>query len=122
MMRMNVSCNNQRPYFNILKIKKANIINTNIRKYSQNIKSRLNCRIDNEPKVELKNGIPITGPDLSVEFNGLKLPNPFFIGSGPPGTNYKVMKRALDEGWGGIICKTLTLDASKVTNVTPRHI
>nr|QKY14976.1 dihydropyrimidine dehydrogenase [NADP(+)] (DPYD) [Polytomella parva] len=71
--------------------------------------------------VQLVNGKPINGPDLSVEVNGLKLPNPFIIGSGPPGTNYQVMKKAFDEGWGGVICKTLSLDASKVINVTPRY-
>jgi dihydropyrimidine dehydrogenase (NADP+) len=49
-----------------------------------------------------------------VVVNGLKLPNPFVIGSGPPGTNYQVMKKAFDEGWGGVICKTLSLDSSKV--------
>jgi hypothetical protein len=54
------------------------------------------------------------GPDLSVQVNGLKLPNPFVIGSGPPGTNYQVMKKAFDEGWGAVICKTLSLDSSKV--------
>ena len=37
------------------------------------------------------------------------------------GTNYKVMKKAFDEGWGGVICKTLSLDSSKVVNVTPRY-
>ena len=31
------------------------------------------------------------------------------------------MKRAFDDGWGGVICKTLSLDASKVINVTPRY-
>lgn len=31
------------------------------------------------------------------------------------------MKKAFDEGWGGVICKTLTLDSSKVKNVTPRY-
>ena len=46
-------------------------------------------------------------PDLSVTVNGLKMPNPFVIGSGPPGTNYTVMKRAFDEGWGGVIAKTV---------------
>ncbi|KAG2443647.1 hypothetical protein HXX76_001996 [Chlamydomonas incerta] len=51
----------------------------------------------------------------------MKLPNPFIIGSGPPGTNYQVMKKAFDEGWGGVICKTLSLDSSKVVNVTPRY-
>jgi dihydropyrimidine dehydrogenase (NADP+) len=47
------------------------------------------------------------GPDLSVTVNGLKLPNPFLIASGPPGANYTVMKRAFDEGWGGVIAKTV---------------
>ena len=61
------------------------------------------------------------GPDLSVTVNGLRLPNPFVIGSGPPGTNYTVMKRAFDEGWGGVIAKTVSLDSSKVVNVTPRY-
>ncbi|GLU12846.1 hypothetical protein SLE2022_295040 [Rubroshorea leprosula] len=60
-------------------------------------------------------------PDLSVTVNGLKMPNPFVIGSGPPGTNYTVMKRAFDEGWGAVIAKTVSLDAAKVINVTPRY-
>jgi len=47
-------------------------------------------------------------PDLSVNVNGLHMPNPFVIGSGPPGTNYTVMKRAFDEGWGGVIAKTVS--------------
>ncbi|GLI69152.1 hypothetical protein VaNZ11_013709 [Volvox africanus] len=71
--------------------------------------------------VELVDGRVTSGPDLSVEVNGMKLPNPFIIGSGPPGTNYQVMKKAFDEGWGGVICKTLSLDSSKVVNVTPRY-
>ncbi|XP_042479364.1 dihydropyrimidine dehydrogenase (NADP(+)), chloroplastic [Macadamia integrifolia] len=62
-----------------------------------------------------------TEPDLSVTVNGLKMPNPFVIGSGPPGTNYTVMKRAFDEGWGAVIAKTVSLDATKVINVTPRY-
>ena len=33
------------------------------------------------------------------------------------GTNYKVMKKAFDEGWGGVICKTLSLDSSKVSTL-----
>lgn len=61
------------------------------------------------------------GPDLTVKVNGLTMPNPFVIGSGPPGTNYTVMKRAFDEGWGAVIAKTVSLDAAKVINVTPRY-
>lgn len=47
-------------------------------------------------------------PDLSITVNGLQMPNPFVIGSGPPGTNYTVMKRAFDEGWGAVVAKTVS--------------
>src|SRR5947207_3236522 len=60
-------------------------------------------------------------PDLSITVDGLKLPNPFVIASGPPGTNANVIGKALDEGWGAVICKTISLDASKVVNVQPRY-
>ncbi len=59
--------------------------------------------------------------DLSTVVDGLKLPNPLIIGSGPPGTNANVIGKALDEGWGAVICKTVSLDASKVVNVQPRY-
>ncbi|MCA9294319.1 MAG: NAD-dependent dihydropyrimidine dehydrogenase subunit PreA [Phycisphaerales bacterium] len=59
--------------------------------------------------------------DLSVTVNGMKLPNPFVIGSGPPGTNANVIGKAFDEGWGAVIAKTISLDASKVVNVAPRY-
>jgi dihydroorotate dehydrogenase subfamily 1 len=58
---------------------------------------------------------------LATTVNGLKLPNPFIIGSGPPGTNMNVINRAFREGWGAVIAKTISLDASKVINVTPRY-
>src|SRR5215213_3205089 len=60
-------------------------------------------------------------PTLETTVNGLKLPNPFVIGSGPPGTNANVIGKAFDEGWGGVIAKTISLDASKVINVAPRY-
>ncbi len=59
--------------------------------------------------------------DLSVLVDGLKLPNPFVVGSGPPGTNANVIGKAFDEGWGAVICKTISLDATKVVNVQPRY-
>ena len=55
----------------------------------------------------LVNGAVTEGPSLASVVNGLSFPNPFVIGSGPPGTNYTVMKKAFDEGWGGVICKTV---------------
>src|SRR5881394_2397817 len=58
---------------------------------------------------------------LATTVDGLKLPNPFIIGSGPPGTNLNVITRAFREGWGAVIAKTISLDSSKVVNVTPRY-
>ncbi len=60
-------------------------------------------------------------PTLATTVDGLKVPNPFVIGSGPPGTNLNVITRAFREGWGAVIAKTVSLDASKVVNVTPRY-
>src|SRR5947209_3643609 len=59
--------------------------------------------------------------DLTTIVDGLKLPNPLVIASGPPGTNANVIGKAFDEGWGAVICKTISLDASKVVNVQPRY-
>ena len=60
-------------------------------------------------------------PTLETTVDGLRLPNPFVIGSGPPGTNLSVINRAFREGWGAVIAKTVSLDSSKVVNVTPRY-
>jgi dihydropyrimidine dehydrogenase (NADP+)/dihydropyrimidine dehydrogenase (NAD+) subunit PreA len=59
--------------------------------------------------------------DLTTTVDGLRLPNPLVIASGPPGTNANVIGKAFDEGWGAVICKTISLDASKVVNVQPRY-
>jgi dihydroorotate dehydrogenase subfamily 1 len=59
--------------------------------------------------------------DLSIEVNGMRFPNPFVLASGPPGTNGSVIKRSFELGWGGIVCKTLSLDNSKVHNTVPRY-
>src|SRR3982751_2859185 len=58
---------------------------------------------------------------LTTTVDGLKLANPFIIGSGPPGTNLNVINRAFREGWGAVIAKTISLDSSKVINVAPRY-
>lgn len=59
--------------------------------------------------------------DLSVKVCGLELPNPFVIGSGPPGTNANVIAKAFDEGWGGVVAKTVCLESTKIVNTTPRY-
>src|SRR5262250_3186952 len=46
-------------------------------------------------------------PDLSINFCGVRSPNPFWLASGPPAnTAYQVM-RAFDAGWGGAVWKTI---------------
>ena len=59
--------------------------------------------------------------DLSIEVNGMRFPNPFVLASGPPGTNGKVIKHSFGLGWGGIVCKTISLENEKVHNVVPRY-
>ncbi|SVA80848.1 uncharacterized protein METZ01_LOCUS133702, partial [marine metagenome] len=36
--------------------------------------------------------------DISIEVNGIRFPNPFVIGSGPPSTNSKTIIKAFDNG------------------------
>ncbi len=60
-------------------------------------------------------------PTLRNTVDGIDLPNPFVIGSGPPGTNANVIGKAFDEGWGAVIIKTISLDSAKVVNVAPRY-
>ena len=59
--------------------------------------------------------------DLSITVDGIKFPNPFVIGSGPPGSNASTINRAFDQGWGGVVCKTVALECEKVHNVAPRY-
>lgn len=57
-------------------------------------------------------------PDLSINFAGIKAPNPFWLASGPPtNSGYQVMK-AFDAGWGGAVWKTLGVP---VINVSSRY-
>ena len=59
--------------------------------------------------------------DLSITVNGMKFPNPFLLGSGPPGTNARVLAKSFDAGWGGAVAKTISLESAKVVNVVPRY-
>src|SRR5437660_706129 len=57
-------------------------------------------------------------PDISVDFCGVRSPNPFWLGSGPPAnTAYQVM-RAFDAGWGGAVWKTI---GEPIMNVSSRY-
>ncbi len=59
--------------------------------------------------------------DLSITVNGMKFPNPFVLGSGPPGTNARVLAKSYEAGWGGAVAKTVSLESAKVVNVVPRY-
>ena len=59
---------------------------------------------------------------LKTTVNGISFENPFLLGSGPPGTNAKVIAKSFDLGWGGVVCKTISLDSTKVINTAPRYV
>ena len=46
-------------------------------------------------------------------------PQSLCLGVGSSGTNAKVINRSFDLGWGGIVCKTFSLENDKVHNVVP---
>lgn len=55
--------------------------------------------------------------DISINFAGIKSPNPYWLASAPPtNTGYQV-QRAFEAGWGGAVWKTL---GEPVLNVTSR--
>ncbi len=56
-------------------------------------------------------------PDLSVDFCGIKSPNPFWLASAPPTNTGSQVMRAFDQGWGGAVWKTL---GKPITNVSSR--
>src|ERR1044071_8778863 len=45
--------------------------------------------------------------DLSVDFAGIKSPNPFWLAAAPPTNRGSMIERAFDAGWGGAVWKTL---------------
>jgi len=59
--------------------------------------------------------------DLSITVNGIHFDNPFLLGSGPPGTNARVIGKAFKAGWGGVVAKTTSLSDTEVINVVPRY-
>ena len=56
--------------------------------------------------------------DLSVDFCGIKSPNPFWLASAPPTNTGDQIMRAFDAGWGGAEWKTL---GQPIVNVSSRY-
>lgn len=56
--------------------------------------------------------------DLSINFSGIKSPNPFWLASAPPTNSGAQIHRAFEHGWGGAVWKTI---GAPVLNVSNRY-
>ncbi len=56
--------------------------------------------------------------DLSINFCGIRSPNPFWLASAPPTNTGDQVMRAFDAGWGGAVWKTL---GDPIVNVSSRY-
>jgi dihydropyrimidine dehydrogenase (NADP+) len=65
---------------------------------------------------------PIDLVDISIEFAGIRFPNPFGLASATPCTSADMIRRAFECGWGFAVTKTFSLDKDLVTNVSPRIV
>lgn len=57
-------------------------------------------------------------PSLEIDFCGVHCENPFFLASSAVCTNYDMVARAFDRGWGGVVFKTIGTQPMK--EVSPR--
>src|SRR5205823_3955395 len=56
--------------------------------------------------------------DLSINFAGIKSPNPFWLASAPPSNSGAQVQKAFEAGWGGAVWKTI---GGPVLNVSNRY-
>ena len=56
--------------------------------------------------------------DLSINFAGIRSPNPFWLASAPPSNSGAQVHRAFEAGWGGAVWKTI---GAPVLNVSNRY-
>lgn len=56
--------------------------------------------------------------DLSVDFCGVRFPNPFILASSPVCSNYEMCAKAFKEGWGGVSYKTV--GSGEINECSPR--
>ncbi len=59
--------------------------------------------------------------NLQTNFAGINSPNPFWLASAPPTDKEYNVTRALKDGWGGVVWKTLGLDPHIVNVNGPRY-
>ena len=58
------------------------------------------------------------GVSLAIDFCGIHCENPFFLASSAVCTNYEMVARALEMGWGGVFYKTICMQ--EIKEVSPR--
>jgi len=56
--------------------------------------------------------------DLSINFAGIKSPNPFWLASAPPTNSGAQIHKAFEAGWGGAVWKTV---GAPVLNISNRY-
>ena len=56
--------------------------------------------------------------DLSINFAGIRSPNPFWLASAPPTNSAYQINKAFEQGWGGAVWKTI---GTPVLNVSSRY-
>ena len=57
-------------------------------------------------------------PSLDIDFCGIHCENPFFLASSAVCTNYEMVAKAFDAGWGGVFYKTICKE--EIKEVSPR--
>ena len=57
-------------------------------------------------------------PSLAIDFCGIRCENPFFLASSAVCTNYDMVARAFEAGWGGVFYKTIC--KQEIREVSPR--
>ncbi|HET6452601.1 MAG TPA: NAD-dependent dihydropyrimidine dehydrogenase subunit PreA [Spirochaetia bacterium] len=60
------------------------------------------------------------GIDLSVNFCGVRFPNPFLLSSSPVSNSAQMVEQAFEAGWGGVCYKTLNSDRIPIIHPSPR--
>ena len=58
---------------------------------------------------------------LATDFVGIRSPNPFWLASAPPTDKEYNVRRAFEQGWGGVVWKTLGMDPPIVNVNGPRY-
>ncbi len=57
--------------------------------------------------------------DLTLEFCGVKYPNPFVLAAAPSSDKEEMVARAFEAGWGGAVLKTTSVESEEVSLVYP---